>query len=288
MKYTITKLSTAKVCPYTSVGKAAVQRHFLKNHVAHDGKSPKLLSEKSREVPSESLAVKGKVKKEDDVATHDDDTSESDANTIAANTKEVDEPKLKRPKTEKESEKMSYKCEKCDHTSSRKTSLAQHVKRVHEEDCENFEGSDNDGQVYRGDIEEHERALLARFSSGKTKDVWEHGKIDYLGVKNAAKSDSKAEEKLYEHEKLDNASSRRTSFVKHIKRSRGVCEKFKEESESVGQVSRAEMKERERAPLAQFNEWPTSKVAKNCAIQISLDSLGLLRGIAQSQAPKCL
>ena len=165
--------------------------------------------------------------------------------------------------------------------------MAQHVKRVHEEDCENFEESDNDGQVYKENTEEHERAPLAQFSSGKikTEDVEEHGKVDDLEVKNAVKSDPR---KLYKHEKLDNASSRRTSFVKHMKRSRGDCENFEEESENFGQVSRAEMKIRERAPLTQLNKWPTAKLAKNCAIQISLESLGLLQGIAQSQAPKCV
>ena len=84
-------------------------------------------------------------------------------------------------------------------------------------------------------------------------------------------------QKLKRIEKLH----RRTS---HTMRSQKDCEN----SEKDGQFSKELTKDHERAPLAQFNKWQPEKVASSCAIQISLEYLGLLQGIAPRQAPKCV
>ena len=307
IKCSLENVFPAKVCPYTSVGKAAVQRHFLKVHhdTTHEAKSAKLMSKKiSRE--------RWVVKEEDTFVTHYD-TFESDTNNEELDTKEVNEPQVKRQrflgqmaKTEMGNDsravKKLYKCWMCDHASSRRTSLAQHVKRVHKE-CENYEETDNDGGVSKVEIKEHERAPLAQFNSGKVRtedarptdqhlDAKQHAEVEGVEAKTASMSDSRAKKKLYKREKCDQASSRRNSLVQHVKRGHEDCENF-EERDNYDKVSKAEIREHKRAPLAQFNKWPPGKVASvglpnNCAIQISLESLGLLQGIAPSQAPKCL
>ena len=293
------------MCPYTSVGKAAVHRHFLKVH--KDAKTPK-----SKKISKERWVVKGEVKKEDSLATHGD-TFENDANNEELDPKEVNEPQVKRQrflgqmaKTEMGNDsravKKLYKCWMCDHASSRRTSLAQHVKRVHKE-CENYEETDNDGGVSKVEIKDSKKAPLAQFNSGKVRtedarpkdqhlDAKQHAEVEGVEAKTASMSDSRAKKKLYKREKCDQASSRRNSLVQHVKRGHEDCENF-EERDNYDKVSKAEIREHKRAPLAQFNKWPPGKVASvglpnNCAIQISLESLGLLQGIAPSQAPKCL
>ena len=294
-----------QVCPYTSVGKTAVQRHFLKVHVTNDANSPKLLPKKTTKNPKERWVVKGEVKKDDTFVTADDST-ESDMNSSATNEvlhaqekhdQRVIRPKLEGQDAKKDSElvKKSYKCGKCDHTSSRRTSLEQHVKRVHEE-CENYQSNANDhlpiDKFLEVDIKNSEKASLALLNSGKVKtehlDAKEPGEpgVDEQKVKTATKSDTKTNENLHKPEKRRNTSSKSTSIWPSTKRVKEDCE---EESVNVGKITKAERKmERERTPLAQLNKWPSCGLAKNGAIQISLESLVLLQGIAPSQAPKCV
>ena len=107
-------------------------------------------------------------------------------------------------------------------------------------------------------------------------------------VKDITPSDSRPEEKYSEHDGIKNVSSKGIPSAQHKRPREEDRENFEEKSEKVGQVSRAVMKERKRAPLTQFNKWSSSNVANPCAIQISLESLRFLRGVAPSLTPKCV
>ena len=207
------------MCPFTSVGKSAVKRHFEKVHVSQDCISPKLLSQKA----IKKMVVKEEMKIQDNSGSHEVTSKvESQLGGI------VEQFKSGKRKTE--------------------------------------------------DVQAMLEHVVAAEGHAKESEV----------AKDTTSSDTRPEEKKSKHDELKNVSSKGISLAQHKKRSREDRENFVEESEEVGQVSLADMNERRRAPLTQSNRWFSGNVANNCAIQISLDSLGLFRGVIPSQTSKCL
>ena len=105
-------------------------------------------------------------------------------------------------------------------------------------------------------------------------------------VRNTTPSDSKPEEKKSKHDELKNVSSKGITIAQH-KRSREDRQNSEEESGKLSQVCESDMKDYRRVPLTQSNMFSGYGV-NYCAIQISLESLGLFRGVIPSQTPKCV
>ena len=101
-------------------------------------------------------------------------------------------------------------------------------------------------------------------------------------VKDTTPKDSKPEEKKSKHDELKSVSCKGIPVAQH-KRSREDRQNSEEESEKVSQVCRSDKKDF-RTQTNMFSGYGVNY----CAIQISLESLGLFRGVIPSQTSKCV
>ena len=137
-----------KMCDFTSSQRGALIRHFMK---VHDNKaSHQSVGEpnwKKAKRPAAREGRKTEDEESEDYETGEDEGQEDVENDLELRCKIPDTTvKCGKLPEDKPGRAKMYRCDKCDHASSRKSSLAQHIVRVHqeEEEEEEEEGDESD------------------------------------------------------------------------------------------------------------------------------------------------